>query len=119
MTVTKKKKKEDDRDFRDDENSDTNTFDQSFESILRGARVHRKLASKAASQTGKRKAKRANRLGFGSLRDWLGSWTLSRSTESLGEGIFVSPDGMTTTTTNLEERKKERIRIALGQLKPL
>ena len=27
-----------------------------------------------------------------------------------------SPDGMTTTTTNLEERKKERIRMALGQL---
>ena len=45
---------------------------------------------------------------FGSLRDWLGSWTLSRSAESLGEGIFVVLAGWDDDDDDKPGGKKER-----------
>ena len=94
------------------------TFDQSFESILHVEQECIEIGFQSGQADGEVKGlKEGESIGFleafaigsevghyfGALRVW------EREFSS-------SPDGMTTTTTNLEERKKERIRMALGQL---
>lgn len=94
------------------------TFDQSFESILHVEQECIEIGFQSGQSDGEAKGfKEGESIGFleafaigsevghylGALRVW------EREFSS-------SPDGMTTTTTNLEERKKERIRMALGQL---
>ena len=93
-------------------------FDQSFESILHVEQECIEIGFQSGQSDGEAKGlKEGESIGFleafaigsevghylGALRVW------EREFSS-------SPDGMTTTTTNLEERKKERIRMALGQL---
>ena len=95
-----------------------NNFDQSFESILHVEQECIEIGFQSGQSDGEAKGlKEGESIGFleafaigsevghylGALRVW------EREFSS-------SPDGMTTTTTNLEERKKERIRMALGQL---
>ena len=93
-------------------------FDQSFESILHVEQECIEIGFQSGQSDGEAKGlKEGESIGFleafaigsevghylGALRVW------EREFSS------PSPDG-TTTTTNLEERKKERIRMALGQL---
>lgn len=95
------------------------TFDQSFESILHVEQECIEIGFQSGQSDGEAKGfKEGESIGFleafaigsevghylGALRVWEREFSSS------------SPDGMTTTTTNLEERKKERIRMALGQL---
>lgn len=115
---TKKKKKEMTATLETTKIRDTNTFDQSFESILHVEQECIEIGFQSGQSDGEAKGlKEGESIGFleafaigsevghylGALRVW------EREFSS-------SPDGMTTTTTNLEERKKERIRMALGQL---
>jgi len=95
-------------------------FDQSFESILHVEQECIEIGFQSGQSDGEAKGfKEGESIGFleafaigsevghylGALRVWEREFSSS------------SPDGTTTTTTtNLEERKKERIRMALGQL---
>lgn len=96
-----------------------NNFDQSFESILHVEQECIEIGFQSGQSDGEAKGfKEGESIGFleafaigsevghylGALRVWEREFSSS------------SPDGTTTTTTNLEERKKERIRMALGQL---